>query len=202
MHIRTPWWIDVLFVAALSFGVYQAAINREEIGDWWYFRSYSPSAEVVKLADDAGMSERGRRLFYRADPHLVTSSEIASQCEVENLGCITEEGKIFILRVESDEDYDKMVVTAAHEMLHMAYRRLEQKKDEVNGLLRAEVDRLNDARLNRLLSSAADDEEFYDEAHSYLGSEYASLLEETEDHYAGFFEDRSRVVAAAERSRR
>lgn len=196
MHRRTPWWIDVLFLAALGFGIYQAALNRVAIGDWIFFRTYTPSAEITKLADDAGMSEEGRKLFYRTDPKLVSKEELVQLCDLENLGCITEDGHIFILRTTEDREYGQAVITAAHEMLHMAYRRTPKEELEtLRELLQTEISRLGSQPLDEQLGATADEAEFYDEAHSILGTEYPRLLDDAEKHYERYFSDRNRVLA-------
>lgn len=40
-----------------------------------------PSADVVALADEAHMSERGRELFYRARPEILDAAEFAGRCD-------------------------------------------------------------------------------------------------------------------------
>src|SRR5207253_10390188 len=97
----------------------------------------------------------------------VSSSEMAAVCETENLGCLNTKGEIYIQN--NAQKYDGAVVTAAHEMLHLAYRRLsQQEKNDLEQQLYQAIEQINDSFLQQELSGLTGDD-FLDEAHSVLG---------------------------------
>jgi hypothetical protein len=120
---------------------------------------------------------------------------VEAQCDVERLGCITSKGRVFIL--DAPDQHDQAVVTAAHEMLHLAYRRLSQtQKDELAPLLdQAIAAHLSDGLADELRSETTPADR-RDEAHSLLGTEYKDLPVGLEQYYKQYFTDRSKVLAA------
>lgn len=198
--MRTSRVFDVFLVGFLIAGVLAARQYRTEIGDWWFLRSYQPSVKVVEVASRAGFNDHGTKLFYRADPEFVDKATIANRCDIENLACLTSAGAIVIL--DEPGKADQTTVSAAHEVLHLAYRRLgdEDKAmlapllDEAYDQLRATTDLVEE------VANQPTVEDRRDELHSLLGSEYAPLPQALEDYYRRYFSDRSKVVAAERRA--
>lgn len=170
--------------------------RAQQIGDWWHAQTYDPPTEIVQLADAAGMSDEGKKLFYRFEPSLVDQATLDEKCSAEKLGC-TEGRFIYILKGATDqEEYNRAVVTAAHEMLHVAYSRLsESKKSEIKSLIDDEIATSAADGIARSLADypAAD---YDDEAHSFVGSELAGIGSELEQYYRTYFSDRSKTTAA------
>jgi len=194
-EFRTSRVFDVIFVVIVAAGVWWAAANRVAIGDWWFFLHYHPSAAVTALANDAGMNATGRHLFYRTDPQLADTDTINQVCGEHYLGCLTPRGQVYILNDASQ--HNRSIVTAAHEMLHMAYRRLSgPQKSDLQPLLGQAIAQNGASNLPNELSGASDSDDRDDEAHSLLGSEYQFLPTALEDHYRQFFSDRSKSVTA------
>ncbi len=156
-------------------------------------------ADIAALADATGMSETGRRIFLASTPEIETASAFNKDCSVESegtLGCYFR-SEIFIYSVTDQRLAGTTEVTAAHEMLHAAYERLTDDD-------RARVDALIDEFIATLpgddptfetLDGSYDPEQYADEWHSRIGTEYADLPPELEAHYAIYFSDRSRVLA-------
>lgn len=164
-----------------------------------YFLSYKPNTEVMQAATEAGLNEQGKRLLYRTDPQFVSQLVMEQECDVEKLGCINEAGRVFIL--DRGDNRSQMVVTAAHEMLHLAYRRLSEARRRELQLLIDEAIKMNDGvRLESELKGQATPEDRYDEAHSLLGTEYRRLPTDLEAYYATYFADRAKVVAQDNKS--
>jgi hypothetical protein len=109
----------VILLLVLIFGAL-GLVHAKQVGDWWHARIYHPDAEIVQLAEDAGMNDKGKQLFYRFEPTLVDQDTLNDKCSVEKLGC-TEGRHIYILRPTTDAERQRTIVTAAHEMLHVAY---------------------------------------------------------------------------------
>jgi hypothetical protein len=193
-QFRTSRTFDLVFLLAVAAFVWWAAIHRVALGDWVYFLRYDPSPETRQIAGHAGLSPLGQRLLFRTDPQFVSQQAITAACDIERLGCIDSKGRVFIL--DDPKQPDQAVVTAAHEMLHLAYRRLPQaRKDELAPLIDQAI-ALNLPGINDELSNETTAADRRDEAHSLLGTEYKDLPSALEQYYAQYFTDRSKVVAA------
>jgi hypothetical protein len=197
-QIRTSRIFDVIFVVALIGLLGVGYVNRVAVNDWFFFLRFQPSELTVQVAKDAGMSQAGTRLLYRSNPTFTSIEVINSKCDVERLGCLDEKGNVFIL--DSPNQHDQAVVTAAHEMLHLAYRRMPQgDKDKLAPLLDQAIQD-NLTSLTPEMSDLKTEEDRRDEAHSLLGTEYRMLPAELETYYKQYFTDRTLVVGAFERS--
>lgn len=197
---RTSRVFDFFFIAILASGLFVGFQNKEAITDWFYFITYQPRPEIVSLADDAGLSQYGRNLLYRTNPQTTSKDEIAKHCDIEDLGCITPSGEAYILATEA---HDGVVVTGAHEMLHLAYRRLPKgQKEALMPLLQQAIEQINSSFLQQELASQKDEDGRLDEAHSLLGTEYPDLPAALETYYKQYFLDRSKVLDANARSNR
>lgn len=179
----------IVLLVILIIGVFGVK-NAVAIGDWVFLKTHQPSEEIVKLAESAGMSDEGKRLFYRFSPELVDQADLDKYCDIEKLGC-TDGNHIYILKASTQEDTDRNIVTAAHEMLHVAYSRLGQtEKDALEQQLN---DELNSPNANSIKTKLKDypQEDYYNEAHSFIGSEVGQISPQLEDHYRNYFNDRT-----------
>lgn len=198
-QFRTSRVFDVTFVLALAGLLLAGYLHKTAVNDWLFFRTYQPSAVATQTAKDAGMSVYGTRLFYRTDPQFVDLATVNSKCSVENLGCIDQKGRVYILN--DLKQHDQSVVTAAHEMLHLAYRRLsEAEKDRIGPLLDRAI-QSNATAISDELRDQNTVADRRDEAYSLLGSEYFVMPSTLEACYRQYFTDRTLVVAASNRSR-
>lgn len=184
----------VLLVIVLIIGLF-AVQNAQTIGDWWHAQRFTASSDVVALGYDAGMNEAGTGLFFRFSPELVDQATLDSHCDAKKLGC-TDRQSIYILRSTSDGEYNRNVVTAAHEMLHVAYSRLSQKE-------KADLEPLLDAELIKPVASGIVEElrgypkaDYYNEAHSFVGSELGTVGPELTSHYNQYFSHREKTTSA------
>ncbi len=180
-------------------------VHRQELVDRWKLLNYEPSTEIQALADESGMSERGRRIYYVTHPILDDKTSFANHCPVTEstivLGCF-DGRQIFILKVNEPKLDGVEQVTAAHEMLHAAYKRLPPtEKQRIKALVRASFTKLNDPSLNKTYEVYQKTEpgEEDNELHSILGTEYGSLDPELETYYKRYFDDRTKVVTLAKK---
>ena len=195
---RTSRVFDVIFIFVIAVGLFFAYRNRIAITDWAFFLVNQPKTETIQLADDGGLSDYGRKLLYRTGPTITSKNEIAKECDIEDLGCITPSGIVYI---EATENHNEQVVTAAHEMLHLAYRRLNStQKEQVDTLIKQTIEQLNSSFLEEELSNEKDEAGRLDEAHSLLGTEYSDLPDALETYYSQYFADRSKVLNAYQMS--
>ena len=178
--------------------------RRTAYADQWVVWTQPPSAEVQGLADATHMTETGRRIFFATTPEIDASAEFNQHCQVEAeivLGCY-EDGAIFVFRVTDARLTGTTEVTAAHEMLHAAYQRMDAaERRRIDGLVAAFVATLpaDDPTVKLMATYPAD--QHADEWHSRLGTEYADLGPGLEKHYAEYFGDRGAVLALAQGSR-
>lgn len=191
---------SLIAAAAVGFSL----ANPYAIRDWVVLRNYTPPAEVERLADVTAMSEEGRRLFYVYDPRIESASEFNTHCTVAEesivLGCYN--GRYIYLFDITDERLKGVEeVTAAHEMLHAAYDRLdEQEKARVDQLTAKALQKITNERIQNVVKSyrSRDPSVVPNELHSILGTEVRSLSPELEQYYAQYFTDRTKVVSYSE----
>lgn len=177
---------------------------RFDILDWIVLRDYVPTAEVERLAAEVGMSDHGRRLYYVKDPQISSREEFVTQCanaeQTIVLGCYNGVS-IYIFDVSDPRLYGVKQVTAAHEMLHVAYDRLDSdERSRVDTLTQAAFTRINDSRINELVKSYEKTEpgQVPNELHSILATEVRNLEPDLEQYYSRYFTDRSLVVTLSE----
>jgi hypothetical protein len=196
--------IKVGLVFGFAAGVFWVVTHRQVVLDWWQLQSYKPAAEIVALADSTTMVGRGRDLFYVSDPKVQDSKEFNLNCKDKSeegmvLGCfVTNTKRIYIYNVTDKRLPRTKEVTAAHEMLHAAYDRLDSTvRERVDRLVQADADKLKgDKTLNDLIKWYIKEEpgELLNELHSILGTQYGNLSAELEAYYRQYFSDRSKVV--------
>lgn len=201
-----PFLLFVLLVLAGGF----LWLERDYIRDQIVLRGYTPAANVAVLADDTKMSEYGRRLFFVNHPTLDDKTALNEHCknileEAAVLGCYRgDRGGIYIYDVTDDRLKGIEEVTAAHEMLHQAYDRLDDKeKARVNALLQDYADNgLTDESVRGKLDiyRKSEPNNLLNEMHSLFGSEIADLPPELEAYYARYFTDRKAVLAYRQQS--
>jgi hypothetical protein len=177
--------------------------NRQYFTDQLSVWQYTPSDQIVGLADSSGMGDEGKFFFYASKPNLEPAESFNEKCSRKEkntavLGCYNGQF-IFIYNVTDEKLNGIREVTAAHEMLHAAYDRLtDAERDKVNRLVEKEYETLKDnpAFAERMAFYARTEPgERDNELHSLIGTEISSISDELEAHYKRYFSDRSRVVA-------
>ena len=204
---KHAWLLTNLFLTAALVGAgYFVVVFRQDIQDWWALRNYTPAANIVALADETAMTGYGRDMFYVSQPKVEDSEAFNLHCthtgeKTVVLGCYVAQ-RIYLYNV-TDPRLDGVVeVTAAHEMLHAVYERMdEEEKAKINALIEAELPKVTDERLRGLIELYAESEpgQKLNEMHSILGTEYSGLSSELETYYKQYFSDRTKVVALAQK---
>lgn len=203
---RLPSLIIMLVCVA---SVALVAANQRNLIDWWRLRGYDAPTAVVQLADQTAMSDYGRKVFYVNKPELVSKTNFSSVCPAGRehtivLGCYHGgQNGIYLLDV-SDARLDGVEqVTAAHEMLHGVYERLDAaERKRIDGLLQAFYEQqVKDGRIIETINAYKQSEpnDVVNEMHSIFATEIRSLTPELESYYQQHFKDRLQVVAYAER---
>ncbi|MGB3911346.1 MAG: hypothetical protein WBL06_12815 [Pseudolysinimonas sp.] len=153
--------------------------------------------QVAAIAATTGMSEEGELIYRASTPVVEDDDDFNEHCSIEGgavLGCYYA-GKVYVYAVTDERLAGTVEVTAAHEMLHAAYERLSPEERE-------RIDALVDEAIAAIPEDdpVFTDLELYataqlsDEWHSRLGTEFAELSPELEEHFARYFDDRSKVV--------
>lgn len=181
-----------------------AVTNPRAVTDAVTVWRYDPTPAISSFATRAGMSERGRFLFYASLPEVVPAEEFNAVCsreqpEVGVLGCYTlRDGRIYLYDIPNLDLEPFEVVVAAHEMLHAAWDRLplDEQQSLVEPLEQAFATVGADSELTERIASyeAADPGSRIPELYAILGTELPELPDALEAHYTEYFDDRMAVV--------
>jgi hypothetical protein len=196
-------WPSTLLALLVAAGVV-FWFRHNEVFDWVAAKGYEPSSLVESLATDTAMSSYAKRLFYANRPAIEGKAEFNKHCtdpseQVAVLGCfVGNRLGIYVYDVTDERLSGIEHVTAAHEMLHQAYQRLDrQEKTRVNGLLQEYHDLKASQMLKDKIASYknTEQEHLQNEMHSIFGTEAIDLPTELEVYYKQYFTDRSKVLA-------
>jgi hypothetical protein len=166
-------------------------------------RVYQPTSQTIAIHDRLNMTNLGADLFYASNPQVQQKAQFNSNCDTEErttaiLGCYYQR-HIYLFDINNKELDGTLDVTAAHEMLHAAYDRLNFfERSYVDGLINAEYEvHKNDASLKQIMAyyTKAEPGMEVNELHSILGTTVAKLSPKLEAYYAQYFNDRASVVA-------
>lgn len=153
--------------------------------------------DVAAIAATTGMSEEGELIYRASTPVVADDDEFTEHCSIEGgavLGCYYA-GRVYVYAVTDERLAGTVEVTAAHEMLHAAYERLSPgERESVDTLVEeaiAEIPEDDPVFEDLALYAPA---QHADEWHSRLATEFAELSPDLEQHYARYFDDRSKVV--------
>jgi hypothetical protein len=178
----------------------------QDLEDWRKLLEYQPSTEIAKLATKTTMTDTARRLFYVNQPTIENRKSALNLCKSSEhtvvLGCYVPNRGIFLQAVTDPRLQGVMEVTAAHEMLHVAYQRMSiVEQTQLGKQLQAVLSKLDNPRIMKLVQTYSDQDpkSVNNELHSILGTEVQNLSPELEAHYRQYFTDRSTLVALSER---
>ena len=193
-----------LLTAFLLFGAsLWTVFNWQLVVDYASVYDFTPDQEIKALVTDSGMSEKGEFHFYSSYPRITDAEEFNSVCQRQEqsspiLGCyVSGTNRIFIYNVDNQDLKGIKEVTAAHEMLHVAYSRLPQReRDWLEPRLEAAYSRLANDKLRTRMDyyAKAEPGEKLNELHSILPTEYADLGQELNDYYAKYFDNRQAAI--------
>jgi regulator of replication initiation timing len=200
MRLKTA--ISWTVLAALIAGIFFTVNNAQNIMDWFKLQGYEPPARIAKLADETTMKPDTRRIFYVNHPQISQKAEFQKQCESKEksivLGCYVNPGGIYLLDVTDPRLSGVVEVTAAHEVLHAVYDRLDSdERERVDKLTNNFLKTIKDDRILKTVENyrKKDPGVVPSELHSIFGTEVADLPQELEDYYALHFSNRKKIVA-------
>lgn len=196
--------VALILLAILVAGAF-AYLNRQVISDHFAAQGFEPSTEIATLVDRLPFTDAGRRIFLASEPTLEASQRFNEQCaDVDHdedshvIGCFTA-GRIHLFNIQDERLSGVVEATAAHELLHATFYRLEQvEKEHLSQKLRSLYDELAaempEVEARMAVYTHLPDMSFANELHSVFGTEVAVLPEWLEAHYAQWFSDRTLVV--------
>lgn len=183
-----------------------AITHRQQILDYFALQNYTPSARVVTLANDTTMQDGTRHVFYVNHPGLNNKADFRTKCQATEqsivLGCYVERDGIYLLDVSEPRLSGVVEVTAAHEVLHAQYDRLNSsEKSHIDKLTNDFFANLNNDRIKKTVEQyrAKDPSVVPNELHSILGTEVRNLSPELEAYYGRYFKDRQKIVGYSEK---
>jgi hypothetical protein len=178
----------------------------QDLEDWSKLLRYQPSPAIAKLATATTMTDTARRLFYVNQPTIEAKKLALNLCKSTEhtivLGCYVPSKGIFLQEVTDPRLQGVMEVTAAHEMLHVAYQRMTFfEQTQIDKQLQLILGKLQNPRILKLVETynQQDPRSVNNELHSILGTEMRNLGSELEDHYRKYFTNRESIVALSER---
>jgi hypothetical protein len=201
--------LTVVLVSLLTFGGLMVMLELTTPGGLIFDR---PDADIAALADEAFFTAEGREIFFDARPRILDEDELSQACDQRafvsddsdsgrTVGCYTGYDVISIFKPDDARLRPMMVTTAAHEMLHAVYARLDPaERDDVDALVEAELLRVPaDDGVHRQIAASVGDrsENRANELFAYLGSQVvldSGFAPELEAYYARYFTDRDALV--------
>lgn len=201
-RMRPGRWVAGILAVLVIVGAIVAAPwdaqRRQAYADQWVVWTEPPPAEIEALAEELQLTETGRRIFFASRPQVESAASFQEHCPVESqlvLGCYFRKG-IYIYSVTDERLAGTIEATAAHELLHAFHDRLSpDEQRRIDALVNAYVATLPETDPNVAIVAGYDESQRSDEWHSRLGTSYADLPAELEQHYAQLFLDRTRVLA-------
>lgn len=201
--------LPLLFATLLMAAGIGLFYNRQSVIDQLTVWRFTPSADLVSLANRAGLNDTGKFYLYASQAKISNKTEFNSACgSLQNertvvLGCYTgNDGRIYVYDVTDAQLDGVRETTTAHEMLHAAYDRLgASDKKHVDNLLVAEESKITDKRLLSLIDEYKKSEptQVVNELHSIFGTEVRNLSPELETYYKKYFSNREQVVTLMEK---
>jgi hypothetical protein len=194
---------SLLITVALVAAVFFSLAHAQAIEDWIRLRGYNPPAKISSLAAEDTMTSYATHVFYVNHP---VTADVLSGCNQSEqtivLGCYHGAQTGIEIKNVADRRLDGVEeVTAAHEMLHAAYDRLNSgEKRKIDAMLLDYYNHgLKDQRIIDTMNSYRKSEpnDVVNEMHSVFGTEIAALPTGLESYYQKYFNDRSKITAFA-----
>lgn len=201
---RIPTFVYTIAMAVAFVWLF---FNYQHLIDQVVVSQFKPTSEVIQIADDIHFTDKGEFLYMAAQPELNDRETFNKHCDKKAeqtvvLGCYLGPQHLYIYNVTDPRLGGVRQVTAAHEMLHVAYDRLSYpEKNKVNKMIEAALPSVQKAEpelAERLkLYDKTEPGERNNELHSILGTEAAVLPDDLEKYYSQYFTNRSIITTFA-----
>lgn len=193
---RTRELTAVLVTSAVMLGIY-ALIQNPVVQDVWKGWQYQETSEVSEIRKSLELTGTGERIFLATQPAIEEAEAFNDHCDshrtdVSLLGCYIGD-KIYIYDVQAESLQDSHKVTAAHELLHAAWKRLSNGERQAVTDLLQEVRWSNADWVKEELALYGEDEQT-EELYTRVGTKLRDIPEDLEKHYAKYFTNRLKIV--------
>ena len=191
---------SLLLIAGLGAAAFASAPT---LLDQWRASQFTPSREIEKVTTQLSLTSRAKQIFYATAPEINDSNEFNDNCKSTErtsaiLGCYYQD-RIYLYNIQNEELNGAREVTAAHEMLHAAYARLNMfERKKVDALVQSEYDTIkDDVTIKEVMQyySQAEPGDELNELHSIIGTTVKDLPTDLEQYYARYFTNRAGIVA-------
>lgn len=172
-------------------------LNFGTIRDIFTGMGYHPSDTMSEIRESLDLTGKGWRIFNATLPDLKEREEFNQICreeESENaiLGCYRGD-RVYVYDILDDELSGIREVTAAHELLHAVYHRMNKDdKREIREVLLTVYEQNQDILGEEI--ELYDDFKKEEELYVRIGTEIADLPDELERHYGEIFKDQDKIV--------
>jgi len=197
---RAFLFLITLALLAAPFLVY---FKAQALTDWWQLHNYTPPVAVTSLSTQDTMTPYANHVFYVNHPKIESvATQFRSDCNENEktiiLGCYHgNQNGIFVYDVNDSRLAGVEQVTAAHEMLHAAYDRLNNNdRSYIDGLLQDYYKTVTDQRIIDTINlyKTTEPNDLINEMHSIFGTEISSLPTPLEQYYSKYFTNRQAVA--------
>jgi hypothetical protein len=176
---------------------------------WWFYDEYrlygyKPPTEISQIANEDQLTSYSKTLLYVYHPSLENSVTFNNNCKVTPaavvLGCTIIDRGIYLYNIQDPALNGVEQVTAAYEMLHVAYSRLSSSQlKTINALLVSTYNKLapTNPQLRAEYASYLKTEgpgAIDNELHSTLGTEIPNLPQSLGNYYKKYFNNRQLIV--------
>lgn len=191
----------VTFLVTVSIAA-AAVFWGPELFDKVLAANYEPSPRIEAVNERIKLTPRGTELFYASSPSIDGKEEFNQRCQSTErttamLGCYFQR-KIYLYDVQNPELDGAIEVTAAHEMLHAAYDRLNLfERQRVDAMIETEYENVrHNPEIEALMQyyREAEPGEELNELHSMIGTMTDDISPELESYYQKYFTDRDHIV--------
>lgn len=168
---------------------------------------FVPTSQIASIRNSLQLTDEGGNLLYASEPKVESGQAFNNACESTErsqaiLGCYNMR-KIYLFDITNDQLAGAKEVTAAHEMLHAAYERLNIfERPKVDQMLDEQYQKIKDKpELSKIVAYYQKEEPdaVGNELHSILGTIESNLSPELEEYYSRYFINRSAIVAMNEK---
>lgn len=171
--------------------------------DTYRASTFAPPAAVAAVEGSIKLTPTAQRTFRATQPAIEASDQFNAHCKSTErtaaiLGCYYGD-KIYLFDVENPELAGAKEVTAAHELLHAQYARLNIfERPKVDAMIKKAYQKVkNEPEIAKAMEyyREAEPGAELDELHSIIGTTIGELDSDLEQYYARYFTDRASIVA-------
>lgn len=185
-------------------GAAWVALNYQSLVDHYIAATYQPSSQMSSLIKEIQPTDEAQFMLRATQASLDDRQAFNKHCTKKDLnsvtlGCYVGPQHLYVYNVTDEQLNGVRQVTLAHEMLHAAYDRLSQAEREkidtqLEAALPSVIETSYDLKKRLEVYERTEPGERFNELHSILGTEVASLPNELEEYYKRYFTNRNIIT--------